>query len=102
MTSEHRLYRSRSNRMVGGICAGLAEFLGIDPTIVRLLFVLGLFVIPGAIPVLLIVYFIMLLVVPEEPAAQTTVIPPAAAYTAPETPAQPEVVDVEPKDPAEN
>ena len=38
-----RIYRSRDNRMIAGVCAGLAEYVDIDPTIVRLLFVLGLF-----------------------------------------------------------
>jgi len=38
-----RIYRSRDNRMIAGVCAGLADYVEIDPTIVRLLFVLGLF-----------------------------------------------------------
>jgi phage shock protein C len=35
-----RLYRSRKNRMLCGVCGGLGEYLGIDPTIVRLLWIL--------------------------------------------------------------
>jgi phage shock protein C len=35
-----RLYRSRSDRMLSGVCGGLGQYLGIDPTLVRLLFVL--------------------------------------------------------------
>jgi phage shock protein C len=35
-----RLYRSRTEKMLGGVCAGLGELLDIDPTIVRLVFVL--------------------------------------------------------------
>jgi phage shock protein C len=35
-----RLYRSRTDKMLGGVCAGLGELLDIDPTIVRLVFVL--------------------------------------------------------------
>ncbi|MGB0388589.1 MAG: PspC domain-containing protein [Ardenticatenaceae bacterium] len=39
-----KLYRSRSDQMLGGVCGGLAEYLGVDSTWVRLLFVLaGLF-----------------------------------------------------------
>lgn len=38
-----RLYRSRSNEMIGGVCGGLADYLDVDPTIVRLIFVLLLF-----------------------------------------------------------
>ncbi len=61
-----KLYRARDERMIGGVCGGLARYLGMDPTIVRLLFVLSLFVIPGAIPGLILVYLALLLVVPEE------------------------------------
>lgn len=58
-----RLYRSRSDRMVAGIAGGLGEYLNVDATIVRLLFVF--FALAGG-PGLL-VYIVMLLVVPEEP-----------------------------------
>ena len=34
------LLRSRKNRMIAGVCGGLAEWLGWDPTVVRLLYVL--------------------------------------------------------------
>jgi len=57
-----RLYRSRDNRMIAGVCAGLAEYVDIDQTIVRLLFVLGLFA-GGAT---FWAYLVMMLVVPEE------------------------------------
>jgi phage shock protein C len=56
------LTRSKSNRMIAGVCAGLADYLNIDPTVVRLLFVLGFFV---AGPGLAIAYLIMALVTPE-------------------------------------
>lgn len=35
-----RLYRSSKERMIGGVCGGIAEYYNTDPTIVRLLFVL--------------------------------------------------------------
>lgn len=69
-TETHRLYRSRSERMIGGVAGGLGEYLGVDPTIIRLLFVLSLFLFPG--PGAVIVYLILLLVVPEEPVATTS------------------------------
>jgi len=62
------LTRSKSNRMIAGVCAGLGEYLNIDPTIVRLLFVLSFFGLHGG---LLLAYLIMAIVVPE----QTTVQP---------------------------
>jgi phage shock protein PspC (stress-responsive transcriptional regulator) len=56
------LYRSKSNRMIAGVCAGLGDYLNIDPTIIRLLFVLGFFTFNGA---MLFVYLIMAIVTPE-------------------------------------
>lgn len=60
-----RLYRSRTNVMIGGVCAGLAEYFNMDPTIMRLIFVL--LALLGGHGVLL--YLIMWLVVPQQPAA---------------------------------
>jgi phage shock protein C len=38
-----RLYRSRTDRLIGGVCGGLGKYVGIDPTIVRLIFLVLLF-----------------------------------------------------------
>jgi len=62
-TNYKRLTRSTSNRMIAGVCAGLGEYLGIDPTIVRLLVVLAFFTGFGGIA---LVYLIMALVIPEQ------------------------------------
>ena len=37
---QKRLYKARGHRMVCGVCGGIAEYFGVDPTIVRLAFVL--------------------------------------------------------------
>ena len=66
-TTYKQLTRSASNRMIAGVCAGLGEYLGIDPTIVRLLTVLAFFTGFGGI---VLVYLIMALVVPEQATAQ--------------------------------
>jgi phage shock protein PspC (stress-responsive transcriptional regulator) len=68
-----RLERSKSNRVLGGVCAGVANYLNMDPTLVRVLTVLiTLFT---GVPV--IVYLVLLLVVPEEGApTATTSYPP--------------------------
>lgn len=58
-----RLYRSNDQRMILGVCGGIAERLELDPTLVRLAFVLLAFVGPGVL-----VYLIMALVVPRAPA----------------------------------
>jgi len=57
------LTRSKSNRMIAGVCAGLADYLNIDPTVIRLLFVLGIFL---AGPGVAIAYLIMAIVTPEQ------------------------------------
>lgn len=62
MTEVKTLTRSKSNRMIGGVCAGLGDYLNIDPTVMRLLFVLGFFTFNGA---MLLVYLIMAIVTPE-------------------------------------
>lgn len=63
-TNYKTLTRSTSNRMIAGVCAGLGDYLGIDPTIVRLLTVLAFFSGFGGIA---LVYLVMALVVPEQP-----------------------------------
>lgn len=64
MSEEKRLYRSRDNRMIAGVCAGLGKYFNIDPTVVRLIFVLGAFLGMGTA---VVAYIVLLLVVPEEP-----------------------------------
>lgn len=59
-----RVYRSFSDRVLAGVCGGLAEYASMDPTVMRLLFVLGT-LLTGIIPGL-IVYLVMALVVPEK------------------------------------
>jgi len=63
MANENKkLYRSVEDRMVGGVCAGIADFFDIDPTLVRLVFVLGFF---ASVSGLFWAYIIMMIVVPE-------------------------------------
>jgi len=63
MSEVKTLTRSKSNRMVAGVCAGLGDYLNIDPTVIRLLFVLGFFTFHFA---LVITYLIMAIVTPEQ------------------------------------
>jgi phage shock protein C len=62
-----KLYRSRTDRMVGGVCGGLGKYLGLDATVLRLIAVL-LFVLTGLIPGL-VAYLILMAIVPLEPEA---------------------------------
>jgi phage shock protein C len=58
-----RLYRSRSNRVVAGVCGGIAEYFGWSPTVVRLA-VLASFILPGT---QIIFYLVAWIVMPNEP-----------------------------------
>ncbi len=80
-TAYRRLYRSRTNRMLGGVLGGIAEYSNLDPTVVRLLFVLLAFLTGGAA---LLAYPIVWVIVPEAPQQPTTWTP--TAPTPPEAP----------------
>lgn len=60
------LQRSRKNKMIAGVCGGLAEWLGWDPTIVRIVYVL-VSVLSAAFPGI-IAYIVLWVVMPEAPA----------------------------------
>ena len=57
-----RLYRSTTNKMLCGVCGGLAEYFNIDPTIVRLIAVLLAFSVGSG----LIAYIIAAIIIPEQ------------------------------------
>jgi phage shock protein C len=62
-TSPKRLTRSRRHRAIAGVCGGIADYFGWNPTLVRILYVVGSVLsvgFPGAI-----VYLILWLVMPE-------------------------------------
>ncbi|MCI6524127.1 MAG: PspC domain-containing protein [Parabacteroides sp.] len=56
--SEKKLSRS-NNKMIGGVCAGIAEYLGLDPTIVRIVWVLLLLFAGFGILLYLILWIVM-------------------------------------------
>ena len=59
-----KLYRSKSDVMIAGVCSGLANYLDVDPTAIRLAFVLLLFLALGGFWIYVILWIIM----PVEPA----------------------------------
>lgn len=63
-----KLTRSQSERMIAGVCGGLAQYFSVDPTLVRLLFVILAVAGGAAIPV----YVILWVVLPQEGAPQLT------------------------------
>jgi phage shock protein C len=58
-----RLYKSRTSRMIDGVCGGIAEYFGIDPTLVRIAWVLLVFV--GGMGILL--YIAAMIIMPKSP-----------------------------------
>ena len=59
-----KLYRSRTDVKISGVCGGIAEYLGIDSTIVRVLWVLGSFM--TALMFGLLLYVICVFIIPED------------------------------------
>jgi phage shock protein PspC (stress-responsive transcriptional regulator) len=74
--NQDRLYRSLDDRILAGVCGGLADRLGIDPSVVRIVWVLLTFASGG---LFLLVYIVMALVVPEEDHLGFVPPPPGAA-----------------------
>jgi phage shock protein C len=73
-SSYKTLRRYRSDKMLAGVCGGLARYLGIDPVLARVLYVLGAFLTGGA---LILAYAILWIVMPEEPATPAWPTDPA-------------------------
>jgi len=59
-----KLYRSNKDKMIAGVCGGLAHYFGIDPTLVRLIFALLVFFGVGSG---LVLYIILAIIMPLEP-----------------------------------
>jgi phage shock protein C len=66
---DRRLYRSRTNRVIGGVCGGLGEYLGVDPVVIRLIWAIAIFL--GGVG--FFAYIICLVVIPEIPSGVTQV-----------------------------
>ncbi len=62
----HKLMRSRTDKKISGVCGGLAKYLGISSTIIRIIFVAALFLGYGSF---LLVYIAMAIIMPKEPVA---------------------------------
>jgi phage shock protein PspC (stress-responsive transcriptional regulator) len=68
-----RLFRSTTDKKIGGVCGGLAEYFDIDPLLVRLLFIILVIAAGGGV----LLYLILWIITPEKPAfvAQTQAPP---------------------------
>ena len=63
MTNPKRLYRSRTDRKIAGICGGMGQYFGVDPVIFRIIWLLLLLGMGAG----LVVYLVLWLIVPLEP-----------------------------------
>ena len=63
INSKKRLYRSRTDRRVAGVCGGIADYLAVDPTLVRIVW--AIFAMAGGPGI--VIYIIMAAIIPEEP-----------------------------------
>ena len=73
-----RLERSTTNKVIGGVCGGIAEYLQVDPTLVRVFFVISIFLTAG----LAILGYIVLLVLMPQPGAHPPFVQQTASTSA--------------------
>ncbi len=67
MSTAKRLYRSRSDRFIAGVCGGIAEYLDLDSTLIRLVALVLVFAGAG-----ILAYLIAWVIMPEEPVSNDT------------------------------
>ena len=59
---DKKLYRNTSNKLIAGVCSGLAEYINIDPTIIRVIWALI-----GLTGTVIVAYLVCALIIPEKP-----------------------------------
>lgn len=59
-----KLYRSKTDKKIAGICGGIGKYINVDPTVIRVGFII--LALPGGLPGVL-PYLVLWLVIPEEP-----------------------------------
>lgn len=69
MIKEKTLYRSKTNRLIGGVCGGLGEYFLIDPTVIRIIFILISIFGGGGI----LLYLILWLIIPSDKGKKVSV-----------------------------
>jgi len=72
MNSVKKLYRSRNDKFLCGVCGGIGSYISIDSTIIRILWVLITILNP---PLGILLYIIACIVIPEEPQTQQSLTP---------------------------
>jgi phage shock protein C len=67
-TPEKKLRRSSGQRMIAGVCGGLAEYFNVDPILIRLVFVVLAFMGAGGV----LLYIVLWIIMPEDTSTQNT------------------------------
>lgn len=80
-----KLTRSRNDRWLAGVCGGIAEYLEVDSTLIRVLFILFGFAVGGGI----LIYIILWLIIPEAPEGAGSGLDLSASPVEKEPPAEP-------------
>ena len=89
------LKRSRTDRMIAGVCGGIGDYLGIDPNVIRLIWVgVSIFTVGTGV----LAYLLAWLIIPEEALPVTEAMPPGAA-PAGSPPETGTVIEIEPDTP---
>ena len=73
MSNDKKLTRSADNRWVAGVCGGLGEYFGIDPTLIRVIFILASLLL-GAVVGGMILYAILWVILPQADVSTPKVI----------------------------
>jgi phage shock protein C len=71
-----KLHRSRNERMIAGVCGGIGEYFSVDPTLIRVIFVVFAVFSGG---MWLLAYILMAVIMPEEPEAPVNTATPGPA-----------------------
>ncbi len=66
---QKKLYREKEGRKLLGVCIGIANYFDIDPTLIRLAWIISIFCLGGGV----LAYLIAALVLPERPSTETIV-----------------------------
>jgi phage shock protein C len=82
LTMEKKLYRDEHNKVIGGVCSGLAQYFGVDVTIVRLVFVFAVFTAAVGLAAYIILWIVLPkkyynpFITPSDPATVDYIVPP--------------------------
>ncbi|MDE5977886.1 MAG: PspC domain-containing protein [Turicibacter sp.] len=69
--SKKRLYRVRQGAMISGVCQGIANYFGMDATIIRLIWVIGSILVVGSFGLGIWIYILCSFIIPKEPVMPT-------------------------------